>query len=399
MNSNRGPIIALVIAIGVAIFALIQQQQAVNDLRAAVTNAAKAESARVTAVSMMQEAAGTQVQAEIGQATALAAAGEASTAQATAQAAAGTAAVQIGDIGTRSADTLATSSADVANAQATSTAQAGILSTIQAEATAEVAALQEQVDTAATSQADTLNQLGTATAQVDLAEFARDAAEEDRSSALAQLWDISTAQAEMRGALATAQVMLTSAPPTRVPSSTVPPQPTESAGDSTPVASTRSDLPNIFTSTDDRITVNYPEDWFAQEFRNGTVIIVNQEELFNRTEAALEAGQVEVDVIVGTYEDYGLTELTDPEVLLTEIVTNIQSRQNTFAADSVQALTVNDHPAARVFANDGDNDLTIYTIQLSDNALSVVYGLAAAGEGQDSVDTIFDIVSSITFTE
>ena len=399
MNSNRGTIIALVIAIGVAIFALIQQQTAFNDLRVAVTKAARAESARVTAVSMMQEAVGTQVQAEVGQATALAAAGEASTAQATAQAAARTAAVQINDVGTRSADTLATSSADAANAQATSTAQADILSTIQAEATAEVFSLQEQVDTAATNQADTLNLLGTATAQIDLAEFARAAAEEDRSSALAQLWDISTAQAEMRGDLATAQVMMTGAPPTLVPSPTVPPRPTETADDSTPVANTTADLTNTFTSTDEKITVNYPQDWFAQEYQNGAVIIVNQEDLFNRAESALQTGQIEVDIIVGRYEDFGLTGLTDPEVLLNEIINNILSRQSTFTADTVRTLTVNDHPAAQVFANDGNNDLTIYTIQLSDTALSVVYGITANREGQESVDTIFNIASSITFTE
>lgn len=405
MNSNRGPIIGLVIAIAVAIFALVQQQQAVNDLRVAITSAANAESNRVTAVSMMQEAAGTQVQAEIGQATAQAAVGAASTALATAQAAAGTAMVQGQDEGTRSADTLATISADVASAQSTATAQAAVLADIQAEASAEVADLQGQVESAATSQADTLNLLGTATAQVDLAEFARQAAEDDRTNALNQLWAISTSQAETRDELATAQVIMTGAPPTAVPSPTIPPRPTEvvnTTTDTTPVAVTPSsnvDLPNAFSSQDNKIQVRYPEGWFAQEFRNGTVIVVNEQSLFERTESSLTPGQVEVDILVGTYDDYGITPGTDPKVLLDEIVSNIQTRQSNFEATEVTSLTIGDHTAARVFANDGDNDVSIYAVQLSDTALSVVYGLAAKGEGVDSVDIILSIVSSVTFTE
>lgn len=403
MNSNRGPIIGLVIAIAVAIFALVQQQQAVNDLRIAVTNAANADADRVTAVSMMQAAGATQVQAEIGQATARAAAEQASTAQATAQAAAGTAAVQLNDEGTRSADALATVSAEIANVQATATSQGDNLAAIQAEATAEVATLQGQLVGAATEQANTTNLLGTATAQVDLAEFAQQAAEDDRSNALNQLWAVSTNQADMRDELATAQAVLTGAPPTDVPRPTQPPQPTADdstpAADTTTVPSTNADLPNTFTSEDDKIQVSYPEGWFAQEFRNGTVIIVNEEALFNRTESALTSGQVEVDILVGTYEDYGIEPGTDPEVLLNEIVTNIQSRQSNFETTPVTALTIGDHAAARVFASDGDNDVSIYAVQLSDTALSVVYGLAASGEGQDSVDIILGIVTSITFIE
>lgn len=183
----------------------------------------------------------------------------------------------------------------------------------------------------------------------------------------------------------------------------MPPQPT--ADDSTPAdatpstSSTNTALPNTFSTEDDKIQVSYPEGWFAQEFRNGTVIVVNQEVLFNRTETALAPGQIEVDILVGTYEDYGITPGTDPELLLNEIVSNIQSRQSNFEASPVSALTVGDHAAARVFASDGDNDVSIYAVKLSDTALSVVYGLAASGEGQDSVDTILSIIGSIAFTE
>ncbi len=401
MNSNVRIIVGFVIAVIVVIFALTQQQQALNDLRSQMTRAANADAERVTAVAMMQAASGTQVQAEIGQATALAAAQEANAAEATAEAVAGTAVSEVQDAGTRSAQLLATGTAGSVNLLATATMQANEAATLQAEATAEVATLQGQLVGAATNQAYTDGLLGTATAQVDLAEFARKAAEDDRRNALNQLWAISTSVSATQSVFSTAQFILTGVPPTTVPRPTTTPAPQATAaatsGSSTPA--TNAALPNTFKSTNETVQVNYPDGWFAQEFNNGTIIIVNQESLFTRTEASLTTGQVEVDVLAGTYEQFGLIAGTEPKELLTTIVSNFKSRQSSFQSSEIGDITVGSHNAAQIFANDSNNEISITVVQLSDTALAVAYGIAAKGEGEKSLDTIMSIIATITYIE
>ncbi len=296
MNSNRLPLVGLVIMIIIAVFALALQQQAVNDLRAQTTRAAIADNDRVTAVAMMQAASGTQVQAEVGQATAMAAARQASTAQAAAQAAAGTAAAQLDDAGTRSAQFAATGTANSDAMQATLAMHANNLATLQAESTAEVATLQGQLVAESTAQAELVAQLATATAQVDLAEFARKAAEDDRTNALNQLWTIGTRQADSSHQLATAQFILTGAPPaTSTPRATATPElQLTSVNDAATRhhSSTKGALTQTFQTSDKKIQVNYPEGWFAEEAQNGAIIIASIKKRFSRvTRASLAPGR------------------------------------------------------------------------------------------------------------
>jgi hypothetical protein len=401
MNSNRLPIIGFVIMIIVAVFALVMQQQATNDVRTQMTRAANADNDKITAVAMMQAASGTQVQAEVGQATAIAAAKAANTAQATAQAAVGTAAALVDDAGTRSAQFAATSTADKNALQATATMHANDISTLQAESTAEVATLQGQLADQSTAQAQLVGQLGTATAQVDLAEFARKAAEDDRTNALSQLWSIGTRQADSSSQLATAQSILTGAPPaTATPRVTVTPVPQATSVDSATSApnTTGGTLGQTFQSNDKKISVGYPDGWFAQETQSGTIVIANQQAMFTRSKYALEKGQIEVDILAGTYAQFNLTAGMDPKELLTTIVTNVKSQQAKFNVGDVTSITANGHKAAQVIGNDGDNDLSITAIQLSDTALAVVYGLAATGERSASFDTVMAIVNSVSYS-
>ncbi len=402
MNSNRLPLVGLVIMIIVAVFALALQQQAVNDLRTQMTRAANADNDKVTAVAMMQAASGTQVQAEVGQATAMAAAQVANTAQATARAAAGTAAAMVDDAGTLSAQFAATGTANSDAMQATVTMHANDLATLQAESTAEIATLQGQLVAESTAQAELAAQLATATAQVDLAEFARKAAEDDRTNALNQLWTIGTRQADSSSQLATAQAILTGAPPaTAAPRATATPELAVTTVNDSAAATpaTGGTLAQTFQTDDKKIQVGYPDGWFAQQTKSGTIVIVNQEPMFNRSSYALTTGQVEIDILAGTYSQFNLAAGMDPKELLTTIVTNVKSQQTKFNVGEVNSITVSGHKAAQVIGNDGDNDVSITAVQLSNNALAVVYGLAASGEAQASFDTVTAITNSITYTE
>ncbi|MBA3871590.1 MAG: hypothetical protein H0X30_20785 [Anaerolineae bacterium] len=406
MNSNRLPLVGLVIMIIIAVFALALQQQAVNDLRTQMTRAANADNDKTTAVAMMNAASGTQVKTGYDQATAQAAAQVANTAQATAQAAAGTSAAQLDDAGTRSAQFAATGTANFDAMQATSTMHANDLATLQAESTAEVATLQGQLAAESTAEAGLLAQLGTATAQVDLAEFARKAAEDDRTNALNQLWTVGTRQADSSSQLATAQFMLTGAPPaTAALKATATPElqltsVNDTAATTAPTtANADGTLGQTFQSTDKKAQVGYPAGWFAQETQSGTIIIVNQQSMLTRTTYGLTKGQIEVDVLVGTYSQFNLTAGTAPQQLLTTIVTNVKAQQTKFNVGDVTSITVGSHKAAQVKGNDGDNDLSITVIQLSNNDLAVVYGLAATGEFDASFDTVMTIASSVSYTE
>jgi len=402
MNSNRLPLVGLVIMIIVAVFALALQQQAVNDLRTQMTRAANADNDKGTAVAMAQAASGTQAQAEIGQSTALAAAQGASTAQATAQAAAGTAASQLDNAGTRSAQFVATTTANADAVQSTVTAHANDLIALQAESTAEVATLQGQLVGQATKQAELEGQLGTATAQVDLADFARKAAEDDRTNALNQLWALGTRQADSSSQLATAQVMLTGAPPaTAVPRPSETPEIdlTSVSGESTATSSTDGTLGQTFESNDKKVQVGYPDGWFVQESQSGTITIVNDEAMFTRTTNTINPGQIEVDILAGTYSQFNLPAGTTTTDLMKIITDNITSQQPKFVISTPQEITIGNYEAVQVLVDDGENDLSISVLKLSDTAVALVYGLSSKGEGATNMNIILTVAGSITYVE
>ncbi len=401
MNSNRLPIVGLVMMIIVAVFALVLQQQAVNDLRSQMTRAASADNDKGTAVALAQAATGTLAQAVMGQTTAIAAAQGANTALAQAQSAAGTAAAQLDDAGTRSAQFAATTTADTDAMQAAATTHANDLATLQAESTAEVTTLQEQLVGQATTQAELIGQLGTATAQVDLADFARQAAEDDRSNALSQLWTLGTRQADSSSQLATIEAILTGAPPaTTAPRATATLElEVTTVNDAATNTSTDGALNQTFQSTDQKIQLNYPDGWLAQEAQNGTIIIANQKEVLTRTANVLTAGQVQLEIIVGTYTQFNFSAGTDPTDMLNAIIDTIKSNQPKFRAGDVTSLTLGGHKAAQVLANDGENDVSLTLIQLTNNTVAVIFGSAASGEGSKSIDTVTAIMGTITYIE
>ncbi len=408
MNSNRLPLIGLVIMIIVAVFALALQQQAVNDLRAQMTRAADSDNDKGTAVALAQAADGTLEQAVMGQTTALAAAQGANTAQATAQAAAGTSSAQLDDAGTRSAQFAATTTSDADAMQATVTMHANNLATLQAESTAEVATLQGQLVGQATIQAQLQGQLGTATSQVDLAEFARKAAEDDRINALNQLWALGTRQADSSSQLATVQFMLTGASPaTAAPRPTATPEleVTTVNGSTTATPNTNATssgdvtLGQTFESTDKTVQVSYPNGWFVQESNSGTITMVNDEAMFSRTSNTLDPGQIEVDVLAGTYAQFNLPAGTTPADLMKIIVDNITSQQPKFVISTPEAIKVGSYKGLQVLVDDGVNDLSISVLQLSDNAVALVYGLSAKGEGDANMNTVLTVAGSIIYIE
>src|SRR5947208_1781776 len=112
MNSNRLPLVGLIVMIVIAVFALALQQQATNDLRAQMTRAASADNDKSTAVAMLNSSDSTRERFQYDQATALAVAQAAGTAQSTAQSAAETAASKLDDAGTLSAQFAATGTAN-----------------------------------------------------------------------------------------------------------------------------------------------------------------------------------------------------------------------------------------------------------------------------------------------
>jgi hypothetical protein len=216
------------------------------------------------------------------------------------------------------------------------------------------------------------------------------------------LWTVGTRQADSSSQLATAQFILTGAPPaTATLPVTATPVPQATTIDSATSApnSTGGALTKTFQSTDKKISVGYPDGWFAQETQSGTIVIVNQQAMLTRSKYALEKGQTEVDILAGTYAQFNLTAGMDPKELLTTIVTNVKSQQPKFSVGDVTSMTINGHKAAQVIGNDGDNDLSITVVQLSDTALAVVYGLAATGEGSASFDTVMAVINTVTYNE
>ncbi|MEZ4668752.1 MAG: hypothetical protein R3E39_12640 [Anaerolineae bacterium] len=398
MNSTRLVVIGFMVAVVVAIYAFVSQQQAVDQAQLAAFEATAADHDRITAVAMAQEAAGTQVQAEIGQATARAEAAMASTAQSAAQATAARAESQAQQAATRSAQIIASSTAGSESFQSTATSEADLLASVQAQSTSAMGTAQADFDAQATLQADTANQLATATSQVDLADFARQAAESDRARALEQLWDLATQQAETRNSLATAQVAVSSATPTPVPtdvpapSPTVPPEPTEvSSTDTVP------SLTNTFETNSGKVSLQYPRGWFAREVDTDFVSIVNDSALFDRGGNALRAGQYEIDVLIATRNDLGVDSAAATDEVLQNFVDFFKSRDTAFEVGPSSTVVSGKYQGSRVIGTDGSNELTITLLDLGNDGLMLIFGYNAAGESESFIPVMDAVLMTVEY--
>lgn len=398
MNSTRLAVIGFIIAVIVAVYAFITQQQAVDNARLAAFQATTAEDGRVTAVAMMQEAVGTQVQAEAGQATARADSEIASTAQSEAEDAAATAEAQANQAATRSAQIIASSTAGSEALQSTSVADANNLSTSQAQSTAALATVQAELEAQVTLQADTASQLATATSQVDLADFAREAAEADRARALEQLWDIGTQQAETRDELATAQAIVSGATPTHVP--TDPPPPSATPQTAATAVTNSSELPpltNEIETNNGLMRVQYPRGWFARETDIDFITITNDEALFERGNGALESGQYEIDILAATKAELGIDPTATTEEVLLNFVEFFRSRDSAFEAGEPFSVTLGRHEGSRALGSDGSNDLAITLLYAGDEGVALVFGYGAVGEGNQFAELMDAVLATVDF--
>lgn len=398
MNSTRLAVIGFIIAVIVAVYAFVTQQQAVDQARLAAFEATAADQGRITAVVMAQEASGTQVQAEIGQATARAESALASTAQSAAQATAENSVAKAELAATRSAQIVASSTAGSEVLQSIATTYANELEAVQAQSTAAIGTAQAALDEQATLQADTANQLATATSQVDLADFARQAAESDRARVLEQLWDMATQQAETRNDLATAQVAASRATPTPVPtevpiaSPTLLPEPTAvtSTNDVPP-------LTNSFETNSGKISLQYPRGWFAREVDTDFVSIVNDDTLFDRGGNALRTGQFEIDVLAATRDDLGVDSTASTDEVLQNFIDFFKSRDTAFEVGTASAFASGSYEGSRVTGTDGSNDLTITLLDLGNDGLMLIFAYSAVGESEQFAPVMDAVLATVIY--
>jgi hypothetical protein len=279
MSQRLLAIVAIVAALGLAVFSFTRQQQSAQEVAAASTRERIAEISRVTAVALAQEAIQTQAAAEADRATAVLDAAVAQDAAAAAALAATNARATSVVVQTAGAISVSTSQADVESAQATTTAQADVYATAIAGATEAASTAQDRLESAATSIVDLSINLGTATAQVDTLIFAFNAAAEDRATAVSGLLAAQTQVSGLDSDLATAQVQAGLRPSgTPPPAVTATPSPAAATPRPTatpePAASASLDLSQTFT-TAGGARFNYPAGWQARESRNGIFLASN----------------------------------------------------------------------------------------------------------------------------
>ncbi len=279
MSQRILAIVAVVLAVGVAIFSFSQQQQSAQQLAAASTREREAEISRVTAVALAQEAIQTQVAAEGDRATAVLDAAGAQDAAATAAVAATNARATSVVVQTAGAISVNTAQANVESAQATTTAQAEANATVVAGATSAAATAQARLQSAATNIVDLSVNLGTATAQVNALVFAFNSAAEDRATAVSGLLAAQTQVSALDSELATAQVEAGQRPSAtpRPPATATPAQAATLAPTATPQPATATmvELTQTFTTTAGA-NFRYPEGWQAQEGRSSIFLTSNE---------------------------------------------------------------------------------------------------------------------------
>lgn len=386
--SQRLPIVGFIIAVIIAIFAFSQQQQAVEQARAAMTQAAQAKEQGVTAVAVANEAATAQADAQSTEAAALVNAHEAATAQSRAEADRSTAQAEIDAVATTAARLAASGTQAVNAAQSTITADTRAIQTAQSESAADLATKQADLDALATTQADTASQLATVTAQIDLAEFARQSAEEDRLTALTQVWSDATLIADTNNQLATAQAIIAGVTPTP------PPQPTTVTSGTTQGEALA--LVNDFRSDSGQLTFQYPEGWDAREAQSGAVFVASDSRLFENTNEPVTP-RVFIQILVAPAEAVGLDPDVKPLDSLAFWVGVITEQNTELKVGESREVTLGDYRAARVEGSDATDDVVITTIDAGNNIVGLILAFSSPGDMSTYLGTIDALIASIAY--
>jgi hypothetical protein len=404
--AQRLAVIGFIIAAVVAIFAFVQQRQAVQQASAALTAQANAEDQATSAAGQVEVASAAQAQAESAQATAVSQADAAGTAQAQAQARAVAAAADAELAGTAQARSEATAHAQMTGIASTVTAVSNEIGTQQARTQDDLATAGAQLIADATDEAIFAQALGTATAQIDLAQFAASAAEDDRTAALAQVRGAQTQIAQLQSDLATAQFSLTGLPPapTSPPTTPQPATPVAAAASPTlpprPEATTaqgETDLTQEFTSNDGSLQFKYPSGWLVAETSQGPVAIVSSQDVGTRTENVLKTGQVEATVLV--LPGSGVTGKTSgtstSRDVADSLVTTLVSQNSPFTLDAATELTLGNLTIGRSQGSDGDNDVVLLVLDAGNDLFGILVGRTASGERDQFEPTLRAILQTI----
>jgi hypothetical protein len=383
--AQRLAIVGFVVAAVVAIFAFVQQQQAIQKATDALSAQADAEQQSTAAAGQVEVASAAQAQAESAQASAVAQANNSGTAQAQAQASADAASANAALAGTAQARGEATANAHMTEIAGTAAAAANDISTQQAETQNDLATAGAQLIADATDEAIFAQVLGTATAQIDLAQFAASAAEEDRAAALEQARAAQTQIAQLQSDLATAQFQLTGLPPAPTSSSPATPLPATAIPPTLPpqaeatVAQDEGDLSQQFTSKDGSIQFSYPGGWLAVETSQGPIAILSSEDVGTRTANLLKTGQVEATVLI--LPGSGLTGKTSGTVTVQDVADSLLSTiSSQFQMEASTQVNLGGLTIARSQGSDGENDVVLFVLDAGNDLFDVLIGRTASGE-------------------
>lgn len=387
--TQRLPIIGFIVAVIIAIFAFSQQQQAVEQARTALTQAAQAKEQGVTAVAVANNAATAQANSQSTEAAALVNANEAATAQAQSENGRSTAQAEIDAVATTAARLAAASTQAAGAALSTITADERAKQTAQAQSAADLATKQAELDALATTQADTAAQLATATAQIDLADFARQSAEEDRLAALTQAWSAATLIADTENQLATAQAVIAGVTPTPPP-----PQPTTVTSGS--AQGEALGLVNDFRSDSGQLTFQYPDGWAAQETQSGAVLVASDPRMLGNTNEQITPGLF-MQILVTSAEAMGLDPNVKPLDSLQAWIGFVTQQNSELKVGDPREVTLGDYRAARVEGSDATGDVVITTIDAGNSTVGVVFAFSSQGDMPMFLATVDALIASIAY--
>ncbi len=385
--TQRLAIIGFIIAVIIAIFAFSQQQQAVDQARLALTQAAQAKEQGITAVAVANEAVTAQANAQSTEAAAMINANEAATAQVIAENDRTTAQAEINAGETAAARLQATSTAAAGAALSTIRADDRAMQTALAQSASDLTTKQAELDAQTTTQAETVAQLATATAQIDLAEFAREAAEEDRLAALTQAWAASTLIADTQDQLATAQAIIAGVTPTPRPQPTTE---TSSSAEGEALA-----LVNDFRSASGELTFQYPDGWATQEADTGAVLVASDPRMFESNEQITPG--LFMQILVAPAETLGQTPDAKPLDTLQDWVNLVRDQNPDLQMGDPSEVTIGTYRAARAEGGDTSGELVITTIDAGNGVVGVIFAFSSQGDMPLFLATVDALIASIAY--
>jgi WD40 repeat protein len=162
------------------------------------------------------------------------------------------------------------------------------------------------------------------------------------------------------------------------------------------------DLTQTFASEDERMTLRYPEGWFALTESDGFTIIATREDLADFSgDVQLPSGEAALALIFSDNppdSDQDLFVGDTPSEIMSRVLDVLrETNEEVGRFSNPEALVISDNDAARIEGDIGGNDVVIFVMDLGNDLYNLMIGVTAPDELEKFEPKFLAIAASINY--